>query len=103
AIGRELDAAHHVMRGRHDFDTSRGEIEAAIGAALDHALELSPHVVGTEMSHAEPYATVRCRSAGPHLRIDRARDDVARGTLAARIVALHEAPAIAVEPVTARA
>ena len=91
AIGGELDAAHHVVRGRHDFDLAGGEIEAAIGAALDHSLELAAHVVGTQMRHAEPHAAVRRRAARAHLGEDRARDDVARRALVARIVAVHEA------------
>ena len=43
-LGRGVDAAHHaaheVVRGRHHLDQPAGEIEAAVGAALDHALEL---------------------------------------------------------------
>ena len=40
AVGVEHHAAHHVVRRRHDLDEAAGEIEAAVGAALDHALEL---------------------------------------------------------------
>ena len=103
AVGRKLDAAHHVMRGRHDFDLARGEIETAIGATLDHALELAAHVLGTEMRHAEPDAAVGRRAPGAHLAEDCARHDVARRALPARIVTVHEAIAVAVQQITARA
>ena len=52
AIGFEGDAAHHVMRGRHDFNEAAGEIEAAILAALDHAFEVFPVILGAEVAHA---------------------------------------------------
>ncbi len=103
AIGGELDTAHHVMRGRHDLDTASGEIEAAIRAALDHALELAPHIVGAEVRHRQPDSAVRRGTSGAHLRIDSARDDVARRALAPWIVVLHEALARAIEKVTAGA
>src|SRR6266404_2306782 len=88
------------MRGRNDFDPSAGKIEAAIRAALDHALELTSHIVGTEMRHRQPDSAVRRGTAGAHFGIDRARDDVARGTLAAGIVLLHEALAAAIEEIS---
>ena len=59
AVGREHHAAHHVMRGRDHLDAAGGEIEAAIGAALDHALELAPHAVGAEMAHLDIDAAMR--------------------------------------------
>ena len=63
AIGVELDAAHHVMRGRDHLDAAGGEIEAAIGAALDHALELAPHALRPEMAHLDIDAAMRARRA----------------------------------------
>ena len=80
-----------------------GEIEPAVGAALDHALELAPHVVGAEVAHRDVEPAVRCGAAGAHLGEHRPRDDVARGALAARVVARHEALARAVEEMAARA
>ena len=38
-VGAADDAAHEVVRGRHHLDQAAGEIEAAVAAALDHALE----------------------------------------------------------------
>ncbi len=52
-VGRELDAAHHVVRGGNDFDEPAGEVEAAIGAALDHALELRAHVGLSQVRHRD--------------------------------------------------
>ncbi len=91
AVGPEDDAAHHVVRGRHDLDEPAGEVEAAIRAALDHALELASHVVDAEVRHADVDAAVRRGAAGAHLGVDAARDDVARRPLAVRVVAPHEA------------
>ena len=51
AIGGKFDAAHHVVRGRHDLDQSTSEVEAAIGTALHHAFEFLAHALGTEMGH----------------------------------------------------
>src|SRR6185437_10403892 len=101
AVGRELDTAHHVVRGRHDFYLARGEIEAAIGATLDHALELAAYALRTKMRHAEPDATVRCSTPRAHLVEDCARHDVARRALPSRIVTIHEAIAVAVEQIAA--
>ncbi len=42
---------HHVVRSGHDFDEATREIEAAIGAALDHAFEFTPHAIRAEMPH----------------------------------------------------
>src|SRR6185503_3251977 len=48
ALAVEHYTAHHVVRRRDDFDQSPREIEAAVGAALDHALELLAHALGPE-------------------------------------------------------
>ena len=79
------------MRGRHDFDEPAGEIEAAIAAAIHHALELLGDVVRPEMAHRDVDAAVRRRTAGPHFGIDGAADDVAGGAFELRIVIGHEA------------
>ena len=91
AVGLEHDAAHHVVRGRHDFDEAAREIEAAVVAALDHALEDLAHVLRPEVPHADVDAAVRRELALAHLLEHRARDDVARRALVARIVLVHEA------------
>ena len=83
------------MRGRDHLDAAGGEIEAAIGAALDHALELAPHALGAEMAHLDIDAAVRAGVALADAVHDRAADDVARGALAALVVVEHEALAAA--------
>ena len=90
AIRRELDAAHHVMRGRNDLDPVARKVETAIGAALDHALELTAHAVGTEMRHLDVDPTVRARVTLADAVDDRAAHDVAGGALAAWIIGRHE-------------
>ena len=83
AVGVELDAAHHVVRGRHDFDEAAREIEAAVGAALDHALELlARRSSGPRWRHRDVDAAVaawrgprasRRRSRATRCRASRAR------------------------------
>ena len=63
AIGREFDAAHQVVRGRHDFDFARREVEPAVGAAFDHALELAAHVLRPEMGHGKVHAALAASCA----------------------------------------
>jgi hypothetical protein len=99
----ELDAAPHGVRGRHHLDSPVGEVEAAVGAALDHALELAPHVVGAEMAHRDVETAMQRGVALAHLGEHRPRHDVARRPLAARVVARHEPLAGAVEEIAARA
>ncbi len=82
------------MRGRHHLDQPAGEIEAAIGAALDHALELFSDVVRAEVAHGNVQTAVRRGVAVFNLRKHRARDDVAGRALGFRIVAAHEALAL---------
>src|SRR5262244_1745967 len=91
AVGREHDAAHHVMRGWDHLDAAAGKVKAAVGAALDHALEIAPHVGGAEMAHLDVDAAVRAGEARADAILDRAADDVARRALTARIVLEHEA------------
>ena len=85
------------MRGRHHFDEAAGEIETAIAAAVDHALELLRHIGRAEMTHLDIDAPVRSGAAGPHLGIDGAADDIAGGAFEFRIVIAHEAVHGAVE------
>ncbi len=58
---------------------------------------------GAEMAHAEVHAAVRRGSSRPHFGVDRARNDVARRALAARVVTLHEALAVTVREVASGA
>src|SRR5258707_915418 len=90
AVGREHHAAHHVVRGGNDLDAAGGEIEAAVGAALDHAFELAPHIVGPQMSHGNPYAAIGRRMTLADAIHDRAADNVAGGAFTARMVFEHE-------------
>src|SRR5262249_21155714 len=93
AVRREHHAAHHVMGGRDHLDAPGREIEAAVGATLDHALEFTAHAVGTEMAHLDPYAAIRAGVAAPDAIHDGAADAVAGGALAPRVVGQHEEPA----------
>src|SRR5947209_16013657 len=87
------------MRGGYDLEVAAGEIETAIGAALDHAFELTAHFGRPEMRHAQIDAAVRRRMPIADAIHDRAADDVACCTLAARIVGEHEALAACIEQV----
>ncbi len=103
AILREDDASHHVMRGRDDLDETAREIEAAIGAALDHSPEQATDIGGAEMAHVDPQPAIRRRVAAADFGHHRSADDVARRALQAWIIIVHEAPAVAAEEVTAGA
>src|SRR5262249_35567987 len=81
----------HVVRRRYDLDASAGEIEAAVGAAFDHALELTADSFGAEVPHFDEDAAMRAREARADAVHDGAADDVAGRALAARIVFEHEA------------
>ena len=64
AVGAEDHAAHHVVRGRHHLDQAAGEVEATVGAALDHALEQLAHLVRAEVVHLDVHAAVRRGATG---------------------------------------
>src|SRR5580692_859873 len=91
------------MRRRDHLDAPRREVEAAIGAALHHALELAAHILSAEMPHLDEHAAMAARITLAHAIDDRAADDVARGALALRIIAEHEALARVVGEPAARA
>ena len=61
AVGGELHPAHHVVSRRHHFHQPRGEIEAAVGAALHHALEVLAHPLRAEVRHGDVQAAMRTR------------------------------------------
>ena len=94
-------AAHEIMRGRHDFDQAAGQIEAAIAAAIHHALEQLRHVRRAKVIHLDIDAAVRRGAAGPHFRVDGAADYVAGGAFELRVVFAHEALHRAVEQMAA--
>src|SRR2546429_3913621 len=87
---RQMTPPNEVMRGGHHLDEAAGEIEAAVAAAIHHALELLRHLGRPEMAHLDVDAAVRARAPGLHLRVDGAADDVAGGALEGLVVA-HEA------------
>ena len=101
AIRSEFDAAHHVMRGRHDLHQSAGEVEAAVGAALDHALELLAHALRAEMGHRDIEAAMRRDVPLADLAEHGARDEVAGSALGLGIVGGHEALLVATQKVPA--
>ena len=85
------------MRRRHHLDKAASKVEAAIGAALHHAGEFLRDIVGPQMRHGDMDAALRGGVALAHLVIDGAADNVARGALAALVIAEHEPLAIAVQ------
>ena len=95
------DAAHEIMRRRHHFDQAAGQIETAVAAAIDHALELLRHFGRSEMTHLDIDAAVARSASGAHLGIDGAADHVAGGALEFWIVIAHEAVHGAVEQMAA--
>ena len=83
AVLLEFDAAHHVVGRRHHLDPVAGQVEAAVGAAPDHALEAAAHLVRAQMLHLDVDAAVGRGVAGAHLGIHGAGDDIAGRPLAA--------------------
>ena len=102
-IGVADQAAHEIMRRRHDLDPAAGEVEAAVGAAPDHAAELRAHRLRPQMAHRDIDAAVGRGPALAHLREDRPADDIAGCALARVVVIEHEAAPVAVEQVAAGA
>ena len=96
-VGIDDNAAHEIMRRRHHLDKAASKVEAAIGAALHHAGEFLRDIVGPQMRHGDMDAALRGGVALAHLVIDGAADNVARGALAALVIAEHEPLAIAVQ------
>ena len=78
ALGVDLHAAHHVVRGREHLhrlarDVDVGELEEL----LVHARQLLPDVLGlAARGDVEERAAVRAAAPFPHLLRDGARDDV---------------------------
>ena len=91
------------MRGRHDFDESASEIEAAVGAALDHAFEFLAHALRPEVTHRNIEPAVRRRVPLADLAEHRARHEVAGRALGFRVVGGHEPFFISTEKKTPRA
>src|SRR5690606_13264326 len=92
-----------VVRRRHHLDQAAGEIEAAIGTALDHAFELFADLIRPEVAHLDVDAAVARRAARAHFGVYGLTYFVARCPLGLRVDALHEALHVAVEQVPARA
>ncbi|MNT31604.1 hypothetical protein D3C72_1674490 [compost metagenome] len=91
------------MRGRHHLNPAAREIEAAVLAPVDHAGEGPGDLLRTQVAHLDIDAAHRPGAAGTHLGVDAAADHVTRGALAAGVVVGHEALAIAIEQIAARA
>ncbi len=97
AIEPEHDAAHHVVGRRDHLDAPARKIEAAVGAALDHAFEFLAHALGAEMVHLQIDPAKRRRVPFSDLVEDGAAHHVAGRAFAARIVVGHEAASVAIE------
>ena len=91
------------MGCRHDLDQSAGEVEAAVPAALHHALEPLGDGLRAEMSHGDVEAAALGNVAGAHFARHGAAHDVAGGALQPVVIALHEACAVAAQQMAARA
>ena len=103
AVLVELDAAHHVMRGRHDLDQPFDKVEADVAAAVDHALELLDDHARIEMRHGDEQPAIGAGAALAHHLVHPAADDVAGRPLAALVELMHEALLAAVQQVAAGA
>ena len=90
AVGVELDTAHHVVGGGYDLDAASGEIEAAVGAALDHAGKTRGDAFRPQVAHLDIDTAHGRRIAGAHFRIDGPADHVPGGALTGRVVFVHE-------------
>src|SRR3546814_4099693 len=73
------------MSGGNDFDQASGQIETAVSATIDHALELLADSVGTQVIHLYVDAAIGRRTAGAYFCKDAARYDIARRPFAAWI------------------
>ena len=91
------------MRARDHLDAARREIEAAIGAALNHALELAAHRLRSEMAHLDEDPAMRARMPLADAIDDGAADDVARGALGLLVITEHEALAARIGEIAAGA
>jgi len=98
ARGVDDHPAHHEVRRRAHLDRLAGQIPAEVAAAPDHAPEVGLDELRAQVRHIDPHAAVRAAEALLHLGEAGARDEVARGAFhAPRVVARHEAFALAVE------
>src|SRR3546814_13261611 len=102
SIGLEYDPAHHVMSGGNDFDQASGQIETAVSATIDHALELLADSVGTQVIHLYVGAAIGRRTAGAYFCRDAARCGIARRPFAASSGLVHEAIVPSLRQVPAR-
>ena len=78
------DAAAHEVRRRHDGDGLLRDVDAPAQALLVDVREALPDERGLLVGDVEEHVV---RAGLLHLEVDRARDDVARREIAARIVA----------------
>ncbi len=97
------NAAHEIMRGWHHFDHAACQIEAAVGAALDHALEFLAHIVGPEMGHRDEDALLFGIIVFSHLGIDAPADQIAGRAFALVVIVEHEPLTGVVDQLTTRA
>jgi hypothetical protein len=89
------------VRGWNYLYAAAGEVETAVLAAFDHALELAPHPFGVKVAHLDIDAAIRAGEPLADAVHDRAADDIARGALAARIVVEHKSLALRVGDISA--
>ena len=103
AVDGEDHAAHHVMGGGHHLDQAADQVEAAVGAPFDHALEPGLHRVRVQVAHGQVKAAPGGGVAAVHFLVHGAADDVPRRPLGKAVVVGHEAPLRAVKQVPAKA
>ena len=103
AIGVEFGPTHHVMGRGHDLDQAFGQIETAIGAAFDHALEVLAHLGRVQVLHGDVKPAVGGNVAGPHFREHGAGHDIAGRALAPIIILVHEALLVPAQKIAAEA
>ena len=101
-IGIDHHTAHEIMRGWHHLDQPASQIEAAIGAAFDHAGELGAHILWAKMRHGDKDAPIRRSIVLAHLGIDGAADHIAGRALALGVIVKHKAVLCAVEKLATR-
>ena len=94
-----LNAAHHIVGSRSDFNRFRNEVETNIRTPFDHTLELFANRVCVKVIHTDEHPSIWPCRTGPHLFKHGSADNIAGGTFSSRIVIQHESLAVAVQQI----